>query len=288
MNLLLRSPSQILNPLARGRRFGFGSGVQGGAFVGPLDAYTADLKLALLPFRGFSSYTGSLFRVRDTNDDSEQAVNANANGSLAFPSVVGNAAVRWWYDQSGQGNHLPQSSASAQPYLLDNIQGGKAVVRFDGTSDTAQGSDSTSGNRTVYMVCRFRTGTANARAWKDSLGGGNADVYYNGGQFYYYLTSPNVVDPVGASATSWSLVTLRYSGGNTCEPWRNNTSSPSFGTTGFANPSYYGYVLASDGSGGNFGAVDIAARLTYAAAHDTTTRQAIQTILAAQFGITLA
>lgn len=273
---------------ALGNALGLPYRKNGLGFVGALDAYTADLKLALLPFRGFSSYTGNLFRVRDTNDNSEQAVGANADGSLAFPSVVGNAAIRWWYDQSGQANHLGQATASVQPFLTNNVQNGKAVARFDGVDDTMQGSGATSNNRTIYMVCRYRTGTANARIWKDSVGGANADVYYNGGQFYYYLTSPNVVNPVGASATSWSLVTLRYSGGNTCEPWRNNTSSPSFGTTGFANPSYYGYVLASDGSGGNFGAVDIAARLSYAAAHDSTTRQAIQTILAAQFGITLA
>jgi hypothetical protein len=261
-----------------------------GGFVGELDDYTSNLALALLPFRGFSSYAGKCWRLRDDgNGNAEQDVGFAANGDPVFPTLLGNGGIRYWYDQSGNGYNLPQATASAQPYLVNNILNGYPVARFDGTDDEMSTTAATGNNRTIYMVCRFRTGTASARVWKDSLTGANADVYYDSGtgKFYYYLTAPNVVDPVGGTATNWSVVTLKYTSGTTCAPWVNNTSSPSFGTTGYVTAGKVGLILGSAG-GSNFGAVDIAARLSYNTAHDDTTRQAIQSILGTKFNITLA
>lgn len=260
-----------------------------GGFVGPLDDYTSNLAIALLPFRGFSSYEGSAYTIRDTNDDSTAALGFAANGDLNAKTAVGNEAIRTWFDQSGNGNDLPQATAASQPLLTRNIVNSLPVARFDGSDDEMRGAGSTSDNRTVYMVCKFLATTDNARVWKDCDSGANADVYYNNatGKFYYYLTTPNVVDPVGGTGTNWSLVCLKYTSGTTCAPYVNNTASTAFGTGAYAGPNKGFYYLGS-GAGGSYGNVDIAARLVYDTAHSDATRQAIQTILADKFGITLS
>lgn len=268
------------------------SGAGTPAFVGPLDDYTADLALALLPFRGLASYAGDGWRLRDDGDsDTEQALGFDpVTGDPLSPTLVGNGGMRWWYDQSGNANHLPQATAAAQPFWTANIVNGYPVARFDGADDEMTLAMSGGNARTVYVVCKMRAATDTARAFKDCLVGANADTYYNAGtgKFYYYATTPNVVDPVGGVGTNWSLVCLKYSGGNTCAPYVNNsTAEAAFGTTSYADGAVLGFVLGSSG-GGNYGAVDVAARLVYDAAHSDATREAIQTILADKFGITLA
>jgi hypothetical protein len=291
MTSFLRSPSQIVNPLDRRRFIGFGSGTGGGGggFVGPLDDYTANLSVMLLPFRGLSSYTGNAFRVRDTTGDAEQNIGFDpVTGDLAAFTVGGNAAVRWWYDQSGGARDVPQATAAAQPFLTTNIVNGQPVARFDGTNDFLRGDCPNELGRTIYMVARMRSSVANVRLSNDSLNG-NASTYNTGSASYnYYSTAPNVVDPVGGTSTNWSMIALKYSGGNTLAPYVNNTAATPFSTTAFYTTGTAYWLGSDQGGAGSFGPLDLAARLQYDVAHDNTTRQAIQTILAAKFGITLA
>ena len=49
--------------------------------------------------------------------------------------VQSGGAVSEWQDQSGNGNHVGQTSAAAQPLLIENAIGGKPAVVFDGTDD---------------------------------------------------------------------------------------------------------------------------------------------------------
>ena len=261
----------------------------GASFVGPLDDYTTALSVALLPFRGLSSYTGDAFRVRDTNDDTEQAVGFDpVTGDLAAFSVVGNAAMRWWYEQSGNANHVPQATAAAQPLLTLNTVNGQPVLRFDGTNDFLRGDCPNQTGRTIYMVARMRSSTANARLSNDSLNS-NASTYDTGASAYnYYDTTPNVVDPVGGTTTNWSLITLKYSGGNTLAPYVNNTAATPFTAAAFYSHGTAYWLGSNHGGAGEFAPLDLAARLQYDTAHDDTTRQAIQTILATKFGITIA
>jgi hypothetical protein len=290
MNLLLHSPSNLVNPLARQRFMGFGTGSSGGPmFVGPLDAYTTSLSVALLPFRGFASYMGDAFRVRDTTGSAEQNVGFNpVTGALASFTVAGNAAVRWWYDQSGGARDVPQATAASQPFLTLNIVNSQPVLRFDGTNDFLRGDCPNQTGRTIYMVARMRSSVVNARLSNDSLNG-NASTYDTGASSYgYYVTSPNIVEPMGGTTSNWSLVTLKYSSGTTLAPYVNNTAATPFTAQNFYTNGT-AYWLGSDAGGtSSFAPLDLACRLQYDVAHDNTTRQAIQTILAAKFGITLA
>lgn len=289
MNLLLHSPSNLVNPLARQRFMGFGTGVSGGVnFVGPLDGYTANLSVMLLPFRGLSGYTGNGFRVRDTTGGVEQNIGFDPiTGDLASFTVSGSAAVRWWYDQSGGARDVPQATAASQPFLTRNIVNGQPVVRFDGTNDFLRGDCPNQTGRTIYMVAKMRSSITNVRLSNDSLNS-NASTYDTGASAYGYYATSNVTDPIGGTTTNWNVITLKYSGGNTLAPYVNNAAATPVTTTPFYTNGT-AYWLASDVGGTSaFAPVDLAARIQYDTAHDNTTRQAIQSILAAKFNITLA
>jgi len=78
------------------------------------------------------SYTGSCMRVRRSSDNTEQDIGfvgsvLDVAGLTAFAGTA-SAFVRTWYDQSGAGFHLGQSSTSLQPRIVNS-----------GTVDTLEG-----------------------------------------------------------------------------------------------------------------------------------------------------
>lgn len=101
---------------------GCGSSGGGASFVGPLDAYTADLlHLPCMSLRLLTSYTGPAFRMRvDTGGSPEYDIGFLSDGTIDADSVTNNAGGNNWfvrtvYDQSGNGRHLQQSTAASQP-----------------------------------------------------------------------------------------------------------------------------------------------------------------------------
>ena len=141
MNLLLRTASQIVNPLDSQRRFGFGSGVTGEAFVGALDAYTTSLAGAWsVSRRLLANYTGPLIRVR--NDSGvERDIYALGSGDLNTADLLshcgsGNGTVRWVYSQTGSGIDFGMATAAAQPIIVTSgsleTVNGKPTMRVTG------------------------------------------------------------------------------------------------------------------------------------------------------------
>jgi hypothetical protein len=258
------------------------------SFAGPLDAFTADLAGAWLPFRGFTDYAGAGWTVRDTDDDAEQDVLFDAAGEPIFPTVVGDAAIASWKSQAPAANAAAQATDSAQPLLIDAVVGGYPVARFNGTSQTLSLTCAKDAGMTVYLVAKKVTTSNGANARLLSLTRGvNSDTFYepSGDLWRYFATSPNVVDTVCADATNWNLLTHHYNA-DTCKAYQNNGLVVTFVSGGYNDATTVD--LGSLGGSGFFCQADIAALLIYTAAHNDTTRQAIQTILADKFGITLA
>jgi hypothetical protein len=99
-----------------------------------------------------NTYTGGLIRVRRSSDDAEQDIGYDANGEdldifglLAFVGTSGtdNGYVTTWYDQTGNGNHATNSTASEQSKIVDGgsiIYEGATIsrpaIQFDGVDDT--------------------------------------------------------------------------------------------------------------------------------------------------------
>lgn len=74
------------------------------------------------------SYAGSLVRIRRSSDSTEQNIGFVSNGdfdSASFSSFVGGGTgyVTTWYDQSGNGRNVTQSTTSKQPILTLNAMG---------------------------------------------------------------------------------------------------------------------------------------------------------------------
>ena len=174
MNLLLRSPSQIVNPLDSRRRFGFGSGVSGAeAFIGPLDAYASGLAAAWsVSRRLLATYTGPLFRVRRSSDSTEQDINATALGTVDTTALLafcgaGSGFIRTVYDQkTGTALNLDQTTALSQPRIVNAGSVELYGMYFDGGNDCLDTSSQTwstfGGAQAVQMVVKQRLPSAAA------------------------------------------------------------------------------------------------------------------------------
>lgn len=80
---------------------------------------------------------------------------ATSGGSL----VAADGAVARWEDRSGNGRHATQSTSGSRPLRKTSVQGGRDVLRFDGSSDSLSIAGSTSafnflhsGDSTVFLV----------------------------------------------------------------------------------------------------------------------------------------
>lgn len=107
------------------------------AFVGLLDTYPN--AAAAYSLRKLSTaYTGSAIRVRRSSDNAEQNIgfvnNVLDTASLLTFCGAGNGFVTTWYDQSGNGRNVTQSTATSQPMIMVAgvliTRGGKPAVSF--------------------------------------------------------------------------------------------------------------------------------------------------------------
>ena len=103
----------------RRRRFG-------GGFSGLLDEYSG--AAAAYSLRQLSStYSGDAIRVRRASDNTEQNIgfvdNELDTTTLDTFCSGTNGFVTTWYDQSGNGRNVINSTASTQPKIYDSING---------------------------------------------------------------------------------------------------------------------------------------------------------------------
>lgn len=103
-----------------------------------LDTYSAAAAYSLRQLR-----TGvtSVVRVRRSSDNAEADFTATeiTDGTLTTWTGANDGFVTTWYDQSGNGNNVTQSTAANQPQLVSSgsvlTKGGLPAVRFDGSTD---------------------------------------------------------------------------------------------------------------------------------------------------------
>ena len=147
---MLYGPSQIINPLAPRRLFGYGTGPSSGSsYVGALDNYTTNLAGAFSSVRRLlSSYTGPAINVRRSGGSMDALDIGFVNGVLdtatltAFCIAGGGTQhgyITKTYDQSGNGRHVAQTTAANQPQI---VSGGAVInlnslptMDFDGVND---------------------------------------------------------------------------------------------------------------------------------------------------------
>lgn len=171
-----------------------GSQIQ--SFVGLLDLYpNAAAAYSVRKLR--TAYTGSAIRVRRSSDNAEQNIGFTALGNLDTTSLTSfcgssNGFVTTWYDQSGNGLNVTQTTAANQPQIVSSgsviLQNSKPAIYFDGINDVLNGialsnyiTASTFSNIAVFNPIALTTNSGamegNDAYWMDGAAG-YAGVYW--------------------------------------------------------------------------------------------------------------
>lgn len=93
-----------------------------------------------------SSYSGYCMMVRRSSDNTTKNIGFKSNGDLDTNDLLsfvgtGYGYVVTWYDQSGNGKNLNQTTNSYQPRIVENgslnTENGKPFIRFYGVQNSA-------------------------------------------------------------------------------------------------------------------------------------------------------
>lgn len=116
-------------------------------FIGLLDTYTgAAAAYSLRKLR--SGYTGSAITVRRSSDNTSQNIGFDSNGDLDTTSLLSfvgssNGFVTTWFDQSGNGRDLTQTTATDQPRIvnagvLETLNGKPSIYNYGTTTSSGK------------------------------------------------------------------------------------------------------------------------------------------------------
>ncbi len=203
----------------------------------PLDTVTgAAAAYSLRKLR--SAYTGSAIRVRRSSDSTEQDIGFTSGGDLDSTSLLdfvgtGSGYIKTWYDQSGNGKDVSQTTTSKQPRTVNagilETMNNRPAVRFISTSSTTLTTTSTplaAGDDTYTYVTLWST-TQNTS--DEVIVEQNASTVQNNKRS-------------ALCSTGWGgSQTIGFSGQN------NDTSGFSFST----NTPYYTLVTVDDSQANN-------------------------------------
>ena len=158
----------------------------------PGDTATPDAAFSLRKI--VTSYNGYAIQIESASLTQDIGFNSDGTldtGSIASFAGSGDAFVKIWYDQSGNNNHMSQSSATFQPKVYSGslgsviLENGKPALQFDGIDDTLVSSFSSTQPLTSLLVAKSLT---NATATRFILGDGDVRLVYTnaGSDFLAY------------------------------------------------------------------------------------------------------
>ena len=152
---------------------GLGIIAQSGAKM--IDKYRANIRVAYSLRKLSSVYAGSAIRVREGGFNSETDIGFDSNGELDTTALLAHCAsngtgfITKWYDQSGNGGDLVQTTTAQQPKIVsDNavfVDNGKPMIigqdNINGTFLSISGTKSTyfptTGQHYFFSVCKANT-----------------------------------------------------------------------------------------------------------------------------------
>jgi len=178
------------------------------SFAGALDSLSPAAAFSVR--RVASSYTGPLLRVRRSSDSMEQDIGATIAGNLntsALASFCGSGScyVRTWYDQSGNGRHAVQATASAQPGLVNagviETHNGLPALYFNATNYNLDSATPFTTSYSLLAVASRSATTASATSYRRLLNVGGSL-----GNRYAFLGLHNAIYTTfaGIGPTTWN------------------------------------------------------------------------------------
>jgi len=153
-------------------RAGLSSGGGGTSFL--LDDYGADVRLAYSVRKLSSTYSGDAIRVRETPGNTEADIGFDSNGNLDEAALLthcgsGDGYIVQWYDQSGNGGTLEQTTTGSQPKIVSSgaviKSNSKPIIEGNKVSNSAHFNlitpktdyISTTGQYYFFAVCEARS-----------------------------------------------------------------------------------------------------------------------------------
>ena len=201
-----------------------------------------------------TSYTGYAIRVRRSSDNTEQNIGFNADGTLNTLALLafvgsGNGFVTTWYDQSGNGRDITQTTASNQPKIVN----AGSIYRLNGLPSVYFYDNWLFSSLLNMPINNVTNTTVSSSFTTDSLGWGGVNYQsilsfgalseymgyatyytYSNGQFEF--NSESRFSNYNGQKTSTSLnkvnLSFNYNGYTQILSWLNSNS---FGSSTFAN-----------------------------------------------------
>jgi hypothetical protein len=246
-----------------------------------------------------AAYTGSAFRVREAGGNTETDIGFLANGDLDTTALsnfcgISNGYVVTWYDQSGNGRNVTQSTAANQPIIFNPanpdpvyLLGGKPTARFDGTDFLTRASFSMV-EQSVNTVFKLNStaGTQTLIRQNNTVSGVEWALRMTGGAYQYYRI-PTINAPTGAAGTTAHVATALASNGSNAQIFQDGASVITY--TAMSTTATDGILsVGANPVGAELFIGDMPEVLTFATNLTTTQRQTLERNQGAYFGITVA
>jgi hypothetical protein len=178
----------------------------GPAVLGPLDLQSGSIGAYGLR-RLLSSHSDAVVQLRRDSDNAVESFGTLPDGSLDIPSILAWAAsggifVQYWFDQSGNNNHVAQSNPANQMQLVFNQLSAMAVAR--GTSQTRYFSTAalTAAQPLSFSAVAKRTGAFSAYGTLIASRGGTLALGFAAAANKVYCRASNELY-AAASDSSW-------------------------------------------------------------------------------------
>lgn len=237
-------------------------------------------------------------KVVDVRNDSNVTETFTAidliNGTLLSHCGSGNGFVEKWYDQSGNENHVVQTTIGNQPKIVSSgsllTQGGNPCINFDGTDDFLNKPTYTQGAlsqpNTAFAVGKLDTLTnVNRKLFDGDLSTARNTLFLQnigGGRFAYF--SGNVRNTGELGDANQHLFSVFYSGSSSL--LRIDGTQKATGNAG--SGSMNGIVIgANHDTANNFWDGDIQEIIIFDS-NQLANQPAIEANIANQYGITLS
>lgn len=199
-----------------------------------------------------AGYKGPLINLRRSSDNATQNEYPLPNGRLnsaAISAWLGGstAYVTQWYDQSGNGHHVTQSTAANQPEFLPTggAHGGPAVFY-----PTGGGTDGLQASIALAQPAYFQfVLEPQSDGPYQFVMDGDADstiIYTSGNGNGYYFFAGNVTSGSAISLNTWQVLGGLFNGASSSE-FLDGTST-AVGNPGSASPG--GLTIGNYGDGG--------------------------------------
>ena len=216
--------------------------------------------------------------------DAEQGVYKDAGTTLA----ANNETVQQWNDQSGNGNHVSQSTAVNRPTYKTSGINSKASIDFDGIGDFMDSTTPVvSAPNTVFAVFNQTTNTINGGVVWDSDSGDRHNFFWRNSSGFYEAAAVNAEVTTISTLTADYIAAVVYNGASSSI--HMNGADVGDGSVDLGSNSLNGITVGALRSNitGWYMDGQIAELVVYNSVLSTADRQAVETYLADKWGITL-